>query len=97
MALSDWLLVLLTIGAVVRLSRLVTADKITESIRERLTDRWGEDSLRAYFISCDYCVSMYVAPIVATVAILWGDNRVIIIGLLALTASYVAGFIGAHE
>ncbi len=97
MALSDWLLVLLTIGAVVRLSRLVTADKITESIRERLTDRWGEDSLRAYFISCDYCVSMYVAPIVATVAILWGDNRVIIIGLLALTASYVAGIIGAHE
>lgn len=97
MGLSDWLLMLLAIGAVVRLSRLVTADKITESIREWVGNRWGDESMRAYFVSCDYCVSIYVAPIVATVAILWGDNRVVIIALLALTASLVAGIIGAHE
>lgn len=95
--MPTWLLFVIAVGAVVRLSRLVTADKITESMRDRLTARWGEDSLRAYLISCDYCVSIYVAPVVATVAVLWGDNRVVIIGLLALTASFVAGIIGAHE
>ena len=95
--MPTWVLFVIAIGAVVRLSRLVTADKITESIRERLTARWGEDSLKSYLIGCDYCVSIYLAPVVATVAVLWPDNRVVIIVLLALTASFVAGIIGAHE
>lgn len=92
-----WLLVLLTIGAIARVTRLITADKLTEPIREWLTDRWGEESKRAYLVSCDYCASMYVAPIIATVAVLWPTNRVIIIGLIALTASFVSGLIAAHE
>jgi Protein of unknown function (DUF1360) len=95
--MSTWLLVLLAIGATMRLTRLVTADKITEPIRERLTERWGEDSQRAYLISCDYCSSMYVAPVVATVTVLWGDNRAVIVGLVALTASFIAGYVAAHE
>jgi hypothetical protein len=95
--MPTWLLFAITLGAVVRLSRLVTADKISENMRDRLIARWGEDSLKAYLIQCDYCASIYIAPIVATVAVLWGDNRVVIIGLLALTASFVAGIIGAHE
>ena len=97
MALSDWLLVALAIGAVCRLARLLTADKISEPIRDWVERRYGEDSMRFYFVTCDYCVSMYVAPIVATVAVYWGDNRVIIIGLLALTASFLAGTIAALE
>lgn len=92
-----WLLFALVLGATARLSRLVTADKIGEWFRDALLERWGEDSLRGYLITCDYCVSIYVGPVVATVAVLWGDNRVIIIGLLALTASLFAGFLGAHE
>lgn len=92
-----WLLVVLVIGAVARLARLLTADKISEPIREWADRRYGEDSMRSYFVNCDYCVSMYVAPIVATVAVLWGDNRVVLIALIALTASFVAGTIAAHE
>ena len=95
--LPAWLLVLLTIGAIARLARLLTADRISEPIREWVIKRYGDESMRAYFVSCDYCVSMYVAPAVATAAVLWGDNRVIIIGLLALTASFIAGTIAAHE
>lgn len=95
--MADWLLVVLTIGAIMRLTRLVTADYITAPIRERLTDRWGEDSKRAYLLTCDYCASIYIAPIVAWVAVYWGDNRVIIIGLIALTASFIAGFVAANE
>lgn len=97
MTLPDWLLVVLIIGAVARLARLLTGDKISEPLREWVAERYGEDSMRAYFVSCDFCVSIYVAPIVATVAVLWGDNRVVIIALAALTASFVAGTIAAHE
>ena len=92
-----WLLVALIIGATVRLTRLVTADYLTHTIRDKLTDRWGEDSHRAYLIGCDYCASMYLAPIVATVGVLWPDNRVVIIGLIALTASQIAGMLGKHD
>lgn len=95
--MADWLLVALTIGAIMRLTRIVTADYLTSPIRERLTDRWGEESKRAYLLTCDYCASIYVAPPVATVAVLWGDNRVIIIALIALTASLFAGYVAAHE
>jgi hypothetical protein len=92
-----WLLVVLIVGATMRLSRLVTADKLTEPIRERLIRRWGEEAKRSYLITCDYCTSMYVAPIVATVAVLWPTNRVVLIALIALTASFVAGIVAAHE
>ena len=92
-----WLLFLITIGAIVRLTRLVTADYITAPVRERLIARWGEDSKRAYLLTCDYCASIYIGPVVATVAVVWPTNRVIIIVLLALTASFIAGYIAVHE
>lgn len=92
-----WLLFTITIGAVVRLTRLVTADYITAPIRERLITRWGEDSKRSYLLTCDWCASIWIAPFVATVAILWPTNRVVIIGLLALTASLVAGLLALIE
>jgi hypothetical protein len=91
-----WLLVLLIIGATVRLTRLITADYLTSPIRDRLTERWGEDSKRAYLIGCDYCASMYVAPVVS-LAWLWPTNRVVLIALIALTASQVAGMAGKHD
>lgn len=92
-----WLLVVLAVGATIRLTRLVTADYITEPIRDRLIRRWGEDAKRSYLVTCDYCASMYVAPIVAAVVVLWPDNRVVIAGLIALTASYLSGLMAAHE
>ena len=97
MLIPAWLLVALIIGATVRLTRLVTADYITSPIRDRLTDRWGEESKRAYLIGCDYCASMYIAPIVATVGVLWPDNRAVLIALIAFTASQIAGMLGKHD
>jgi len=92
-----WLIVVLAIGTTMRVTRLITADKLTEPIRERLIRWWGENDKRSYLVTCDYCASMYVAPIVATVAVLWPDNRAVLIGLIALTASFVAGVVAAHE
>jgi hypothetical protein len=91
--MPTWLLVAVTIGAVIRLTRLVTADYLTAPIRDRLTRRWGDESKRAYLISCDWCSSMWVAPPVATAAILWPDNRAVIVALVALTASLAAGLV----
>lgn len=92
-----WLLVLLAILATMRLTRLVTADKITEPIRERLIQRWGEDAKRSYLLTCDYCASIYVGPPVALAVVMWPTNRVVLIALIALAASFVAGIVAAHE
>jgi len=92
-----WLLVFLIVGATVRLTRLVTADYLLHDVRDWLTERWGEDSHRAYLIGCDYCASMWLAVPTATVGWLWGDNRVVAIGLIALTASQIAGMLGKHD
>ena len=97
MALLDWPLLVITIGAVMRVTRLVTADYITEPIRGRLTKRWGEDAKRSYLLTCDYCASIYVGPPIVAVAALWPDNRAVIIGLVALTASFIAGIVASHE
>lgn len=91
-----WLLIV-TIGAVMRLTRLVTADFLTGPIRDRLIDRWGEEAKRSYLVTCDYCASIYVGPPVVAAAVLWPTNRVIIIGLISLTASFIAGMVAAHE
>lgn len=95
--MPTWLLIVLTIGAIIRLTRLVTADYITERIRERTIARWDEDSRRSYLLTCDYCASIYVGAPIATAVVLWPTNRVIIIVLLWLTASLVAGKNAAHE
>lgn len=85
-----WLLFLIVFGAVARLTRLVTADYITKPVRERVKARYGDNRLH-YFVTCDWCVSIWVAPPVAAAAIFWPTNRVVLLALLALTASLVAG------
>jgi hypothetical protein len=96
MTIPAWLLFLLVLGAVHRLSRLVTADYVTKPMRTWINRRFGENRL-SYFITCDWCVSLWIAAVVAPVAIVWPTNRVIIAGLLALTASAFAGNITKLE
>lgn len=47
-------------------------------------------------IGCPWCISVYAAVPTATAALLWPTNTVIQIGLLACTASWVAGIVTAH-
>jgi hypothetical protein len=82
------MLVLLVAVATWRLARLVTVDEITRQLRERVAargDRW------AYFVTCPWCVSIWVGPLVAWAAIYHPTNRPLVVGLVALTASVVAG------
>lgn len=77
--------------AVYRATRLITADFIFEPLRS-----WADRRRRdwpGYLASCDWCVSVYVAAVVAPVVIVWGDNRVVVGVLVALALSAVAGLV----
>lgn len=92
------LLVVLAVIATYRATRLINADVITAPFRRwvcRLDGELTDDEVGrwTYFITCPWCVSIWVGTIIATVTVLWGDNRVVLIGLLALTASALTGII----
>ena len=52
---------------------------------------------RSYFITCPYCVSIYVAAIITTAVVLWPTNRAVIGVLVGLSASAVAANISTRE
>jgi hypothetical protein len=82
------MLVVLTILAVWRIARLVAVDEVTRPLRERIAargDTW------AYFITCPWCVSVWLAPPFAVAAIWWPTNRVVWVVVLSLAASLAAG------
>jgi hypothetical protein len=101
MSVADWLWVLLVIGATARLTRLVTGDSITEPLRVR-TRLWARRESRVgawmdELITCPWCVSVWLGTLVAFTTIWWTDNRVLIAGMTALTASLVTGNLQARE
>lgn len=94
--MNGWLIVL-TLVAVYRLTRLVTSDYIAEPIRKWAERRWGTESKRAYLLTCNWCLSIYVAPAVAVPVVLWPSNRIVWAVVLSLTASAVAGLIATMQ
>lgn len=66
--------------AVARITRLITTDRLTMKLRDKITARWGLEWIPdktqpgasqgrpnslGYLLTCDWCVSMYVAAGVA--------------------------------
>jgi hypothetical protein len=93
------LLLVLMILATYRLTRLVTTDKITERPRDALTERWGEDSLKAYFLSCDHCVSVYTSALVVGLTWIWEPLTLPVLqwGAVAGAASLIAALLDTLE
>lgn len=91
-------MLVLTVLATARLTRLVTSDKLTGRPREAVL-RWlvGRDpeSLLAYLLVCDWCASMYTGAVVAGAWWAWGETIWFTAVTLALTASYVTGFLAS--
>lgn len=77
-----------------RLTRLVTADRITQKLREAVIAR-GE--MVGYLATCDWCLSIWVAPIPSSLVIMFPGNRLILVGLLALSASALTGLLAGIE
>lgn len=96
---APWLLALLAALTVYRVARLVTADTITEPARKWVEAKAVAEGGRKLWIKlddlvvCPWCVSVWAGAVVAPVTVWWGDNRVILAGLLALAASAVAGLL----
>lgn len=83
----------LAVLLVARLTRLVTEDRITEAPRDWILDRINPHGLGTYLMTCPWCISVYVGFIVAPVAHYWGDSPWFQIPALALSASYITGFL----
>lgn len=98
--MQPWIRVALVLLATYRIARLVTADYVTRPLRDWANRRDAaarpdadEPGALAYFVTCPWCVSMYAAIPVAFAAVWWPTNRAVLIALLVLAASAVAGII----
>ena len=88
------ILILLAYVATFRVSRLITADTITEPIRVWIDrrSRWFGD-----LVTCDWCVSVWLCPI-PTVAVLYFPNNRLVLGILiAASISGVVGLLSTWE
>jgi hypothetical protein len=75
----------LAFGCVLRVTRLIALDTITQPLRNRLSG-WIEK-----LATCGWCVSMWVSPLVAVSWWLWADHPVWQVAAVALSGSWLAG------
>ncbi len=80
--------------ATYRITRLFTADRIMDWARA-----WAErrSAWLGYLITCDWCLSIWLAPPVAALMVIWGDNRLVLAALFALAASALTGLLSIVE
>jgi ABC-type uncharacterized transport system permease subunit len=88
--MTGWL-ILLALGATARLTRLVTADFLTERPRRWVQARVPESV--AYLVGCSWCASFWIGLLVGWVTVVWPANRIVIGSWLALSGSLVAGLV----
>lgn len=100
------LLIVLALLACGRLARLITADRITEPLRDWLggveRDQLGNKVTIArpqldYLSECPWCASMYLSPLVAIPTVVWPHSDVLLIVLLLLAGSLVSGVLAQFE
>lgn len=87
-----WLII--TALATYRLTRLVTADEITKALRGWVVDR---SQWFGYLVTCDWCLSMWVAPVPALAVTIYGDVRAVQVALVALALSGLTGLLSLVE
>jgi hypothetical protein len=90
--------VLVLAFAVHRVTRLLIADKVTDPIRKRLTFRrtGAYRPVLGYFVTCPWCVSVYVASAAVAVVALGGWSWAAW-PALALACSSVTGLLAGRE
>jgi hypothetical protein len=77
---------------VARLTMLIVDDRVLLSFRRWVINKWGDQSLPAYWVLCPWCVSIWWSAVVMPVAILW-PNRWVLAALAIPAASLVTGFL----
>jgi hypothetical protein len=90
---------LLAALATYRVTRFITADALFEPVREKIESVLEARSWHrgVYLINCDWCLSIWVAPLPAIAVMLWPENRGVLLALLILTFSAVTGLASTVE
>jgi hypothetical protein len=96
MTIPAWLALLIYALAVARVTGLITADSITEPVRDwitvRLDDRPGTSGeFVSTLITCPWCAGMWVSLAAAPLVWFWWASPVMLIPALALAFSQVTG------
>lgn len=81
--------------ATARLTRLVTTDRILLTPRAWAISRLDPQSLAAYLVVCDWCVSVYAGAAVAGALWAWPGPSLWVCA--ALSFSYVSGLLARGE
>ena len=86
--------VIIAMLATYRLTRLVTADRITQGLRGWVVDRseWA-----GYLVTCDWCLSVWIAPGPAVAVVAYGDVRAVQAVLVGLALSAATGLLSLAE
>jgi hypothetical protein len=85
-------MMLLAIGATMRVTRLVTKDYLTDEPR-RWVQRRAPEKI-AYLVGCPWCTSFWVGGAIAAATARWPRSRAVVALWLALTASHASGMLG---
>lgn len=94
--MRDVIIWLLATGTLLRLTRLITKDRIMSPLRSEVIRRYGPESMAADLIGCPWCMSFWIAlPVYALASMLTGIHAGIIFPA-ALTGSYLTGIIAAR-
>lgn len=56
--------------AVVRITRLLVDDQLTNFYRLWVDNHWGSNSWQSYLVHCPWCTSVWVAALIMPVAVL---------------------------
>jgi uncharacterized membrane protein len=89
----SWMTLVLAIGSVARITRMITTDRIFERARDWLLDRINPHGMITYMLSCPWCISIYVGSVGAVVMYRYGGEPCVTVPAIALTASYITGWL----
>jgi hypothetical protein len=93
----------LIVGTTARLTRLVTADTITDPIRAWTERKVKAKTSRAVWrkfddlIVCPWCVGMQISIPCSYIGLAHWDNYFVFGGMLALTTSWIVGNVQMRE
>ena len=93
----DTITLLVAALATARITLLITTDRITRAPREWLLRRMDADSLGAYLIVCNWCVSVWAGAGMAVAGAAYGSWPWIWAVPLALAFSMTAGVLASRE
>lgn len=90
------LTVLLAIALTIRVTRILVADQISYNARAWVVVKLGPDHQLSYFVTCPWCVSVWVGAAVGALAYYYGDTAAFLIAGLAAAGSMLAGYSATH-